>query len=469
MKRRSFALLVALALAGCSETLRVPPPTGDTTGAAGASPTGYPTGPATTGGGLVGGSGVAPATGPSSSGSSGSGGSVGPTTPSGMGAVGGVGTGMGPLPPGGMPAPPWMIEGHVRFVPLTTAPIGMSSDGTVVLGADGMLWEGKSTSPPFVVGTISPATALSADGSTVIGPGFGAGIFCQMPRVWNGGAAQILGVKASLSFVSGNGSTMAGVAWDVVDCMTPGRTLAFFWQLGNASVLPPVQGMENAEALGLSADGKAMIGHAWNAADVTGILFSFTAGKLSTLGSPPGSVTTPVFTSSDGSAFAGTATDLTGNVFAFAWSLGTGFTTLPMVPGHGQSLACGLSGDGTIVVALGTNAPSGPPLLAAQEGVPFTWSAARGVELLQGTTPGMIFESLAMAPDASWIIGNPAPAVGAPLVLWDRNGNPSLVLADAPMFRQRCHPIVTHVAADGRTIAGACDATGRLTGFVARF
>jgi hypothetical protein len=479
MKRRFSALLVALALAGCKETLRVLPPTdtAGTAGSSGSSSTGYPTGPAATGGGLVAGMGVAAAPG-TGSGFSGSGGG-GPAMMGGVGAASGMGAASGsgtagmtmPSPPPGMPSPLWTIEGHVQWLPLTTPPLGMSNDGTVVLGTDGMLWEGKGTSPPFLVASISPATALSADGSTVIGDVPGVGVFCRVPRIWSGGAAQVLAVQASLSFVSGNGSAGAGVAWDPTACMTPPgpQTMAFFWQFGNASVVPPVQGMQNAEALGLSADGKMMIGHAWSPTDPTGILFSFMPGKLSALGSPPGLVSTPVFTSYDGSAFAGTATDLSGNVFAFAWSLATGFTTLPNVPGRGQSLACGVSSDGTVVVALGTNAPAGPPLLAAQEGVPFKWSAARGAELLQGSTPGMIFESLALAPGASWIVGNPAPNEGGPLVLWQQNGVSSIILADAPMFRERCRPVATHVSADGRTVAGACDADARKSGFVARF
>ena len=60
MTRRWSVLVVALALAaGCTEVLRVPPPTDDTAGAAGAPGSGYAIATPASGGGLVGGSGLA--------------------------------------------------------------------------------------------------------------------------------------------------------------------------------------------------------------------------------------------------------------------------------------------------------------------------------------------------------------------------------------------------------------------------
>jgi hypothetical protein len=167
--------------------------------------------------------------------------------------------------------------------------------------------------------------------------------------------------------------------------------------------------------------------------------------------------------------FAGTARDTAGNLFAFTEVIGSssGYTTLPKVAGRGQSLAFALSSDGTVVAALGTNAPAGPPLLAAQDGVPFRWTAAGGAQILSTQS----FESLVMTADASSIVGNPTPNAGVstPPVRWDQNGKPYQLFVDAPMLLFNCHPIVTRISDDGHRLAGACDADGRTTGFVARF
>ena len=184
-----------------------------------------------------------------------------------------------------------------------------------------------------------------------------------------------------------------------------------------------------------------------------------------------------VFASANATAVAGTMRDAAGSDTAFLWT-GTGgappllgpLRPLPKPASRGQSLAAGLSDDGSIVLALGTNAPSGPPIPAAQEGLPYTWSVTSGTNLLIMPAGVMGFETVLMTPDASLIVGNPTPPMpGMPVFTWINKLSPGVLFADAPMFLKRCQPFVTHVSADGKTFAGSCGANGRRTGFVARF
>jgi uncharacterized membrane protein len=427
----------------------------------------YAIAPTATGGGLVGGAGGQGAIGPTTTGS-GASGSAAPI--GGMGASSGVGTpAMAILPPGAMPSPAWLTDGHAQYLMLPAPPIGMSRDGTTVLGVDGLLWESWIMSPPFLVPSFPSPRALSSDGTTVVGDGTGASA-CPTPMRWtqSGGVQTLDQPPASMAFVNGNGTFAAGTAWIGNDCSPVAQKWALLWQTFSAQ---PVQlgNVQNSEALGLSDTGVTMIGHAWNSAAPIGSLFSYSPARgLSNLGPPPGWVTTAVFTSADASAFAGTARDGSDNAFAFTWTAASGFTTLPKVPGRGQSLAFGLSSDGTVVAGLGTNGPAGPPFSAAQDGVPFMWTAAKGLLQLPGPTPAATFESVVMTPDASSIIGNLTPNTGASPSRWDQNGKPYNLLPDSPMFLGTCHPVVTHISADGRTIAGACDSSARKTGFVAR-
>jgi uncharacterized membrane protein len=346
----------------------------------------------------------------------------------------------------------------------------MSRDGTAVLESNGLVWMGKGSGPAIVEQSLfgSPE-ALSSDGTTVVGESPVLVTGCGSISRWTASEVEALGMVflGSGSFVSGDGTAIAGTTSGPT-CAN-GPTNAFFWRPGNLMVLPQIGGLQDAAALGLSDDGSTVIGRAWTPPSDAGPLFRFSSATgVTTLGSPNGTVTSPVFTSASGSAFAGTAHDQSGNAFGFAWTVGSGFTALPKVPARGQSLVFGLSADGTVVLGLGTNAP-GSPLLIAQDGFPFTWTAGGGLILLQGLMPGMIFESIVMAADASSIVGNLAPVTMGPPVIWDANRKPRSLFTDAPMFLARCRPVVRYVSADAKTFAGACDATGRKRGFVARF
>jgi hypothetical protein len=482
---------LAAALGGCgTESLRVPP-SSDASGAAGGAGTSpYATGP--TGGGLVTGGGaisggIGGRGGPGGpSGGTGSGGGGGAPSPSGMGAIGGTalmgsgGTG-GATMPTRFPGPPWTFEGRGKYVTIKFPPIAMSQNGTRVLDRSGAVWSDEGGPAVIVTPTtvMTPVT-LSGDGTTVAG---------------NFGPAPCPG-PATLSFQTGllSWPVMARVVATSTDggvtvatssppCMPMARAMILAlgdFVLGRKSgfPFPPLMGDDTTEALAVSPDGSTAIAFSSLSTQPGGRLassrlFTPAAAQDVKMNHPRFGV----FTSADGSMVAGTTTDAAGSDVAFAWAapivvaqMTAPLRVLPNPPMRGQSLVFGLSADGSTVVALGTNAPSGPPNAGAQDGLPFTVrSDGSGLQMLQIPPPVLDLESVLMTPDASLIVGNPTPNQGMPAVVWDVNRNPTFLFSDAPMFRGTCHPFIMFVSADGKTFSGACDLGGRNLGFIARF
>jgi hypothetical protein len=465
----------ATALVGCTETLRVPPPTGSTSGAAGASATGYAVLPASAGGGLA--SGAAAASGPGGPSTMGFGGGVGTAPMGGMGATGGGamtgagGTAGGPDPSTmTSPSGPWAFEGRGKYNDLGSAPISMSRNGNRVLEAHGLLWIDEGTPVPTLTPTLTPPQApiaLSADGSTVIGQVVAAPSLCPVPTAWTRGMPRSwppLGLPIATS-----ADGISTIATSPLGCMPSGMRAVV---LSDVSVaIEPLPGDDATEGLALTPDGKRIFVFSSTHADGMGRIFSWTAGQVFS----PSSTKIRLqgfraFASADGKFLAGTQSAPSGGDAAFFWG-GSNPMALPTPPSRGQSLAAGLSDDGSVVLALGTNVPvNGPSGPEAKEGLPYTWSAASGPTFLAVPPGVMAFTTVFMTPDASLIVGNPAPPMhGMPVVVWDAQRAPGFLFGDAPMFLQRCNPVVTHVSADGKTFAGACAGNGGQSGFVARF
>ena len=166
------------------------------------------------------------------------------------------------------------------------------------------------------------------------------------------------------------------------------------------------------------------------------------------------------------SAFAGTATRCRGQPVRVRLVARRRLRDVARVAGRGQSLTFGLSSDGTVVVALGTNTPDGPPFLSAQDRVPFKWTAAGGLQLLST----QIFASLLMTPDASSIVGNPTPKLG----LASRSMGLRTASRTRSLPMRRCSSIAAVLSSRrspptaGRWPARATP-TARKTGFVARY
>jgi hypothetical protein len=475
--RAILGLLLPTALVGCTETLRFPPPMTDIAGAAGSTePDPYVEPPASdsTGGGLV--SGAGGASGPGTGGGGGrAGGSAGATDAGLMGGAGMIGAGgMAVSGQGGMvgpafPSAPWVQEGLGRYMDLRVRPIGMSERGDRVVTADGLLWIDGGAAPGTLVRTVDTPMGISADGSTVFGSRAVAPP-CAEVASWTVSGIRT-GPPGIALAASANGKVIVGTAMPTTCPFGMGpRAFVSSALQPMGVVLAALDGDDEGEGLAVSADGSTAIGFSSSSASHMGRLFSWTlaAGMIPLHDTKIRRPGFDVLTSADGSVVAATLIDDTGNDTAFVWTSGAGLKPLPKVATRGQSLAFGLSADGSVVLVLGTNAPAGPPTLATQDGLPFTWSAANGPEALVIPATFIGFELVLMTPDASLIVGNPAPNQGGPLVAWDAKRAPRFLFADAPSFLMRCRPFVTRVSADGKTFAGSCGSGGRNTGFVAR-
>lgn len=275
-------------------------------------------------------------------------------------------------------------------------------------------------------GTVSEASAISADGSTVVGTTtISANERRSFRWTFNSGM-EALGVppgsapySAWANGVSGDGSTVVGyhqhlgswsaVRWDnagtieeISNIPTAGMTLArsvssdgtvivgddataegwrgFRWShSGPVTLMEPLQSGGTSSASAVSANGLVVVGsnnsHAvrWSQAGVQ------------PLGSPaPGTSDAATCTNIDGSVIAGATRDQsTGSSTAFRWTDATGIIGLGTVAGFSSSYSKSMNSDGTIIVGTCSN-PSGP-------GAAFIWTEQLGM-----TDLSQYFSSLGM-------------------------------------------------------------------------
>jgi hypothetical protein len=355
------------------------------------------------------------------------------------------------------PPPVWIIEGAGRYMDLGSPPVGMSRVGDRVVERDGTLW--IDGAPPSLVHTIEVPMGISADGSSVFGQTQGA----PLQAVWTAK----LGVQhypqgGTLRASSADGKWYVGTRGTAVAVMRMPPGVSFSLRLDGDGV---------GEGLAVTPDGSKVIGisgarlFSWMTPDDKSPLPLARPMALDDF--QAGFWASGLFVSDDGSVVAGTVIAAGGSA-AFVWTGTSGLKAIPRSSNRPESLAFALSADGSVVLGVDTNAPTNPSILVAQDGLPFTWSATRGSEALPVPAGVVGFETVSMTRDASLIFGNVTPNSGMPPVVWDDKRSPRPLFADAPLFLKRCHPVVTHVSADGKTFAGACGTSGRNTGFVAR-
>ena len=353
----------------------------------------------------------------------------------------------------------WATEGRWLFQALDRQPIGMSRDGRRVLEADGALWidDGNATT---VVHAVDDPVVLSGDGGAVIGR-LGGGSPCATIARWTAAGLEAVAPQGAPGVVGAEGGVVVGTSAVGGDPASTQR--AFVWSgSGAVAIAPRSRDDDRTDALALSGDGATLVGFSSRAARATGRLFTWRAAT----GTSPLEETRiwrpghGMFVSDDGAVVAGTVEDDVGASSAFVWaaSVGEGLKILPRLASRLNTYVLALSADGAVVLAFGTD---------GDDGIPFTWSRADGPQLLEGPDAPGQFQALAMSADASLIVGQPVGVDTAP-VAWDRQRVPSALFGDAPSFAGACLPHVTHLAADGRTVAGACNTHEGRTGFVAR-
>jgi hypothetical protein len=357
-------------------------------------------------------------------------------------------------------APAWTPEGRGLYWMLDARPIGMSRDGLRVLEDDGSLWIAHGTSAN-AVHVVDDPVALSGDGEAVVGR-LGSDSPCATLALWTSAGLEPVAARGAPGAVRADAGVVVGTA--AFGCDPASRQRAFMWQGNGAMLIEPLSGDDDrTEALALSADGATLIGFSSSTSTLHGRLFSWRAST----GAAPLEATRiwapgyGAFVSDDGTVVAGTLVDDVGVASAFVWAAATGeeLKVLPRLASRSNTYVLALGGDGQVVLALGTD---------GDDGIPFTWSAAAGPEVLVGPGGGELeVDALVMSTDGSLIVGAPIGDDGAP-VAWDRQRTPTWLFGDAPSFSRTCRPHVTSLSADGKTAAGACNAPDGPKGFVAR-
>lgn len=295
----------------------------------------------------------------------------------------------------------------------------------------------------------SDATAVSADGSVVVGFNRKNNGDGEAYR-WTQGTGMVgLGDFAGGSFYS----TATGVSADGSLVVGYGSTISGFgdrpfrWTQATGLVALPLDPNWSFSrfASGVSADGAVVAGYRFSANGPEGFRWSSGSGYQGVGGLPGGSFfsSTAWGISADGSVLVGES-NTTGDVnHAFRWTAGTGIVDLGTLPGGNFSAAVAVSGDGQTVVGWSHSATG---YFAMK------WTSAAGMVSLggDGTAYGV-------SADGSIIVGDFGTGTGR-AALWSSGGGiqniRDLLVADGINMTGWTLTNATAISADGRTIVG---------------
>jgi probable HAF family extracellular repeat protein len=315
----------------------------------------------------------------------------------------------------------------------------------------------------------SAATAVSADGSTVVGYSeSGVNNPGGTPRYqafrWTAASVIALGDLPGGNFysepyaVSSDGSVVAGYSSDAEHFHQ-----AFRWTEDNGMVslgrLPPPGvnpgGFAGGNyAQGMSADGSVIVGGG------QGEAFRWTASDgMVGLGLLPGDLgfTLANGVSADGSVVVGWGTNASSLEEAFRWTAGGGMVGLGDLPGGGfGSYANAVSADGSVIV--------GSSRAASDYTHAFRWTAGGGMQDL-GLMPGYgswatppLSVATGVSADGSVVVGFASSPTSNEAFIWDEvNGMRQLdeVLAGLGLdLGDWTLTMATDISADGLTIVG---------------
>ena len=211
---------------------------------------------------------------------------------------------------------------------------------------------------PGPTGRSTSATGVSADGTIVGGNIGGAG--AQIAFLWTrAGGRQDFGAAegfagASATALSGDGTTLVGRG-PAFRYRGPGT----YQSLGSFGPYP------NAEANGVNGDGNVVVGEAFNSVGTSGEAWRWTPGGMQGLGRtrPGHTYSSARAVSRDGGTIVGFSGGGGAPTEAFLWTAGGGMQVLPLPVGDifGGS-ASAVNHDGSIIVG-NTGLPGSPPAI----------------------------------------------------------------------------------------------------------
>jgi probable HAF family extracellular repeat protein len=298
---------------------------------------------------------------------------------------------------------------------------------------------------------ISSATALSADGRTVVGYAANDGEFIDNSFRWTADTGMVrLVYPPDVKFAvphgtSGDGSVVVGRGTDGV------AVVAFRWTESGTRTLPMLNPADRyGEAFDISADGSVIVGISRDA-DYFDVAVRWDAAgvhALGTLAPPTADARTAIASdvTPNGSVIVGYSPSHNGRYEAFRWTAAGGMVGLGDLPGgEFLSRASGVSDDGSTVV--------GASAWATLSSAAFRWTADSGMVRLVGMDGASDTSG-----DGSVVVGSRTDVSGDTAMIWTaadgtRRLDDALRRAGVDTGGWRLRTAFA-VSADGLTIAG---------------
>lgn len=263
----------------------------------------------------------------------------------------------------------------------------ISSDGSTVVGAADLggstrinrafRWTESGGLQNLQIPAVdSSATSVSRDGSVIVGKFYDLGLNAGRAFRWTAATGTqdigtLGGRTSSNAAVSDDGTTIAGTS-----TLASGDRRAFLWTDADGMTNLGVLGTGRySEGTGVSADGSVVIGYSESVSGGFEHAFRWTSAGMVDLGTLGGPQSHANAVSGDGTVVVGGSQLVSaGPALAFRWTQATGMQNLGLLGGSdGQSTALGISHNGKVIV--GHSTYDSTNIIRA-----FRWTEATGMQ-----------------------------------------------------------------------------------------
>ncbi|WP_158272503.1 autotransporter domain-containing protein [Pseudomonas sp. GV071] len=197
---------------------------------------------------------------------------------------------------------------------------------------------------------MATVNAVSYDGKTIVGQSDNRHAYIWSVDDGFTDVGTLGGAVSGASGVSDNGNAVVGYAYNSAN-----EVRAFLWtKAGNMQDLGTLPGDAGAWANGISGDGQVVVGATYKvgpsyAADYKAVRWDVASGTITDLGSLGGTISQAYAANRDGSVIVGSSQLIDGQTHAFRWTEAGGMQDLDKTPGN-SSVANDVNADGSVVV-----------------------------------------------------------------------------------------------------------------------